>query len=137
MKKIIIFSCFFIASSKSIGQVSVNNSLFFQKGIVISDADLTKLNDAEAKAILSYDFAMHRNEKSLRDVQIKDGPPVKLMSLDEVQKLGIAVDGSILDLKRGEDLNNANLRPLITLIDIGFKYANSLAKPASERMGNE
>jgi hypothetical protein len=111
--------------------------LFSQKGIVISDTELIKLNEVEAKAILAYDFAMHRNEKSLREVQIKDGPPVKLMSLNEVQKLGMVVDGSILDLKRGEDLNNANLRPLITLIDIGFKYANSLAKPASERMGNE
>ena len=137
MKRIIIYSCFFIASSKSIGQVSVNSKLFTEKGIVISDTELNKLNDVEAKTILAYDFSMHRNEKSLREVQIKDGPPIKLMPLNEVQKLGMAVDGSLLDLKRGEDLNNSNLRPLITLIDIGFKYANSLAKPASERMGNE
>ena len=137
MKKIIIYTWFFIASSKSIGQVSVNSSLFTQKGIVISDTELIKLNDAEAKAILAYDFSMYRNEKTLREVQIKDGPPAKLMSLDEVQKLGMVVDGSILDLKRGEDLSNSNLRPLITLIDIGFRYAKELAKPASERMGNE
>lgn len=110
-----------------ISLLSINATLAFstqqdviENGVNIVDKSIT-YSDHQYYLLASYNFDSYRNYTTKRMVQIEDGPIIELLSITDMQLNGKQISDEIINQKRGET-SSAQLKKIITLINIGFKY---------------
>lgn len=97
-----------------------NKQKLTKNGISIVESDKT-YTDYQYDLLANFDFNSYRNYTTTRLVQIEDGPIIQLSSLVEIQKIGKPIPTELLENKKGEAISS-NLKSIITLVNIGFRY---------------
>lgn len=88
----------------------------------ISLADKAAIyTDYQYYLLSSFNFNNYRNYTTQRLVQIEDGPLVELSSIVDMQQLGKIITSEIIENKKNEIIAT-NLKGIITLVNIGFRY---------------
>ena len=91
------------------------------KGVQIHPDQCVMLNEQDFFLLASFDFNPYRNEKTVRQVQIKKGPAITIQSIQWMVEHQQTVDPSIVNKKQGEVLSSSTIST-ITLIDIGAGF---------------
>lgn len=90
----------------------------------ISLIDNSKIyTDYQYYLLSSFDFNSYRNYSTQRTVQIEDGPLMELSSITEMQQSGKEISADFIEKKKNETAISSHLKSIITLINIGFRYA--------------
>lgn len=91
-------------------------------GVSFADKTAIVYTDYQLSLLESFNFDVYRNYDSQRIVQIEDGPKIVLESLLDMQNRGKQIPETLL--KEKQDRNDSDFQhQIITLINIGFKYA--------------
>ena len=98
----------------------INKQKLSANGITLTNPETT-YTDYQYYLLENFDFTAYRNYSSNRLVQIEDGPIIQLSSLLEMQQLGKTIPSRFLEDKKDE-IVSANLKSIITLVNIGFRY---------------
>ena len=61
------------------------------KGIKISSPKSIEISKENLSKLLNFDFSPYRNEKSIRSIQIFNGPEIELISFNELEKKGLLI----------------------------------------------
>ena len=89
-------------------------------GIELIDNN-TIYSDYQYYLLETHNFLKYRNYTTRRVVQIEDGPKLLLYSLKEMMAAGNTIPPEVIEQKK-EEVVTSGLIPVITLINIGFKY---------------
>jgi len=93
------------------------------KGIEI--LNFRYLTSTEKDLFFSFDFDQYRKYNERTQIQIENGPMLKLFSIKELTDKGIAVRQEIINQKKNMDSGNVK-HELIPFVNIGF--GKTLAK---------
>ncbi len=102
------------------GNASKLSQQLATNGVSLSD-DTKPYTEHQYYLLTSFDFNPYRNFTSRRLVKIEDGPLIELFSISEMVQQGKIIPAKILEDKKDEVVSK-DLKPVITLINIGFKY---------------
>lgn len=91
-----------------------------ENGLIILENDLN-FTEHQLNLIYSYNFDPYRDYSSERIIQIEGGPKIQLSSLLEMQFIGKNIPEELLNNKK-EVQDQSGLKPIITLVNIGFNY---------------
>lgn len=91
-----------------------------QNGVSLQD-NTKHYTDHQYYLLSSFNFDAYRNYATKRVVRIEDGPVIELSSLQEMLQNGKSISDDLLQ-KKSNEVNDANLKRVITLINIGFRY---------------
>lgn len=90
---------------------------FHDKGIFIDLSQLDLLSHDEKMKILNYDFDRFRSIDNLSEVQLINGPEIKLESLISLSQKGINVSDSLIQKKHSDSNSKESLR---YRVDVGI-----------------
>jgi len=91
-----------------------------KNGVVLMNTE-KNYTDHQYYLLQSFDFTPYRNYTTNRTIQIEDGPIIQLLSLTEMQRQGNDIPSEIIQNKKDEVIDS-RLKPIITLVNIGFRY---------------
>lgn len=116
MKKIAFILLVFISIANS--SFSQNTSEIQTKGGFIILESKTELTTSDFQKIANYNFDDYRFYNLRKKIQLKQGPLIELKSINELQKEGVVIPSTVVELAKAksEDFKHES----ILLLDLGL-----------------